>query len=32
MKNKFYEIKNIIPNVSADIYMYGEIVTEDKDE
>lgn len=31
MNNKFYEIKNIIPNVSADIYMYGEIVTEDKD-
>ena len=28
---KFYEIKNIIPNTSADIYIYGEIVTDDKD-
>lgn len=27
--NKFYEIKNIIPQVSADIYIYGEIVTDD---
>lgn len=31
MKKKFYEIKNIIQNVSADIYVYGEIVTDDKD-
>lgn len=29
MKNKFYEIKNIIPNTSADLYLYGEIVTDD---
>ena len=29
MKNKFYEIKNIIPNTSADLYIYGEIVTDD---
>ena len=28
---KFYEIKNIIPNSSADLYFYGEIVTDDKD-
>lgn len=27
--NKFYEIKNIIPQVSADLYIYGEIVTDD---
>ena len=25
------EIKNIIPNSSADLYFYGEIVTDDKD-
>ena len=31
MKNKFYEIKNIIPNTSADLYLYGEIVTDDID-
>ena len=31
MKKKFYEIKNIIPNSSADLYFYGEIVTDDKD-
>ena len=31
MKNKFYEIKNIIPNASADLYIYGEIVTDDTD-
>ena len=31
MKNKFYEIKNIIPNASADLYLYGEIVTDDTD-
>lgn len=31
MKNKFYEIKNIIPNTSADLYLYGEIVTDDTD-
>ena len=31
MKKKFYEIKNIIPNSSADLYIYGEIVTDDKD-
>lgn len=31
MKNKFYEIKNIIPNISADLYLYGEIVTDDTD-
>ena len=31
MKNRFYEIKNIIPNISADLYLYGEIVTDDKD-
>ncbi len=31
MKNKFYEIKNIIPNTSADLYLYGEIVTNDID-
>lgn len=29
LKNKFYEIKNIIPNASADLYIYGEIVTDD---
>ena len=29
MKNKFYEIKNIIPNISADLFLYGEIVTDD---
>ena len=29
-RNKFYEIKNIIPNTSADLYVYGEIVTDDK--
>ncbi len=28
---KFYEIKNIIPNASADLYIYGELVTDDKD-
>ena len=28
---KFYEIKNVIPNTSADLYLYGEIVTDDKD-
>ena len=27
--NKFYEIKNVIPNTSADLYIYGEIVTDD---
>lgn len=26
--NKFYEIKNIIPQKSADLYIYGEIVTD----
>ena len=31
MKNKFYEIKNIIPNISADLFLYGEIVTDDTD-
>lgn len=31
MKKKFYEIKNIILNSSADLYIYGEIVTDDKD-
>ena len=31
MKNKFYEIKNIIPNARADLYIYGEIVTDDTD-
>ncbi len=31
MKKKFYEIKNIIPNSSADLYFYGEIVTDDTD-
>lgn len=31
MKNKFYEIKNIIPSTSADLYLYGEIVTDDID-
>lgn len=31
MKNRFYEIKNIIPNKSADLYIYGEIVTDDTD-
>lgn len=31
MKNRFYEIKNITPNISADLYLYGEIVTDDKD-
>lgn len=25
---KFYEIKNFIPNKSADLYVYGEIVTD----
>jgi len=29
LKNKFYEIKNIIPNASADLYLYGEIVVID---
>lgn len=29
MRNKFYEIKNIIANTSADLYLYGEIVTDD---
>ena len=29
--NKFYKIKNFIPQKSADIYIYGEIVTDDKD-
>ncbi len=29
MNKKFYEIKNIIQNKSADIYIYGEIVTDD---
>lgn len=28
MKNKFYDFKNIIPNESADLYIYGEIVTD----
>lgn len=28
---KFYEIKNFINNKSADLYIYGEIVTDDKD-
>lgn len=28
---KFYEIKNFIPNTSADLYIYGEIVTDDVD-
>lgn len=27
--NKFYEIKNFIPQKSADLYVYGEIVTDD---
>lgn len=27
---KFYEIKNFINNKSADLYIYGEIVTDDK--
>lgn len=27
--NKFYEIKNFIPQKSADLYIYGEIVTDD---
>ena len=31
LNNKFYEIKNIIPNASADLYLYGEIVTDDTD-
>ena len=31
MKNKFYEIKNRIPNTSADLFLYGEIVTDDVD-
>lgn len=31
LKNRFYEIKNIIPNVCADLYIYGEIVTDDVD-
>lgn len=31
LKNKFYEIKNIIQNASADLYLYGEIVTDDTD-
>lgn len=26
--NKFYEIKNLIPSQSADLYIYGEIVTD----
>lgn len=26
--NKFYEIKNFIPQISADLYIYGEIVTD----
>lgn len=26
--NKFYEIKNFIPQKSADLYIYGEIVTD----
>ena len=25
---KFYEIKNFIPQKSADLYVYGEIVTD----
>lgn len=29
--NKFYEIKNFIPQKSADLYIYGQIVTDDKD-
>ena len=28
MKNKFYDIKNIIPGKSADLYIYGQIVTD----
>lgn len=28
MNNKFYDIKNIIPNKSADLYIYGQIVTD----
>lgn len=31
MKNKFYEIKNFIPKESADLYIYGQIVTDDID-
>ena len=31
MKNKFYEIKNFIPKKSADLYIYGQIVTDDID-
>lgn len=31
MKNKFYEIKNLIPKESADLYIYGQIVTDDID-
>lgn len=27
--NKFYEINNFIPQKSADLYIYGEIVTDD---
>jgi len=26
--NRFYEIKNFVPNNSADLYIYGEIVTD----
>ena len=29
MKNSFYEIKNFIPQKSADLYIYGQIVTDD---
>lgn len=29
--SKFYEVKNFIPQKCADIYIYGEIVTDDKD-
>lgn len=28
--NKFYEIKNFMPQKSADLYIYGEIVTDTK--
>lgn len=31
MNNKFYEIKNFIPQKSADLYIYGQIVTDDMD-
>lgn len=31
MSQKFFEIKNLIPNTSADLYLYGELVTDDTD-